>query len=127
MWEVFECLFFFYFKSIDIGIFQMNSVPICQKILKAPKRFSNPCKNDVMMSTKDFSRNFKPHLRLFNKKIRFCSKSAWVQKFIARVQKYLQSQARITFAGQIKRALVYVHSFKPGACKSTFITSLLNK
>ena len=71
MWEVFECLFFFYFKSIDIGIFQMNSVPICQKILKAPKRFSHPCKNDVMMSTKEFSTNFKAHLRLFNKNTQF--------------------------------------------------------
>ena len=78
MWEVFECLLFFYFKSNDVGIFQINSVHICQKCFvlgansfECTQRFSYPCKNDLMMSTKELSTNSKAHLRLFNKKIQF--------------------------------------------------------
>ena len=78
-WEVFECLLFSYFKLIDIGIFQINFAHICQKCLvlgennfEYTQRFSHPCRNDtIMMSTKEFSTNFKAQLRLFNKKIQF--------------------------------------------------------
>ena len=43
------------------------------------------------------------HLSGYFNKIRFCSKSAWVQKFIARVLKYLQPHARITFCSPDKK------------------------
>ena len=56
---------FFYFKSIDVVIFQMNSVNMCQKCLvlgannfECTQRFSNTCKKDIMMSTKDFFYKF---------------------------------------------------------------------
>ena len=87
-----------------------------------PKVFTplqKDCYDFYIIIQKTFSQILRHIIRLFINKIGFCSKSSWVQKSIARVLKYLQPHARITFCNPDKKGLgvflqsIYCHDFSP--------------
>ena len=59
-----------------------------------PKVFTplqKDCYDFYIIIQKNFSQILRHIIRLFNNKIGFCSKSSWVQKYIARMQKFIVS------------------------------------
>ena len=85
-----------------IGIFQMNLVHIfsemfrcgCKYIWMHPKVFTplqKDCYDFYILIQKNFSQILRLVIKLFIDQIVFCSKSSWVQKHIARMQKFIVS------------------------------------
>ena len=59
-----------------------------------PKVFTpmqKDCYDFYIIIQKNFSQILRHIIRLFNNKIGFCSKYSWVQKYIARMQKFIVS------------------------------------
>ena len=59
--------------------------------LKVFKPLKKDCYDFYTLIQKNFSQILRLIIRLFNDKIGFCSKSSWVQKYIARMQKFIVS------------------------------------
>ena len=53
------------------------------------------CYDFYIIIQKNFSQILRHSIRLFNNKIGFCSKYSWVQKYIARMQKFIVSMCCI--------------------------------
>ena len=77
-------------KEINLTTQQQTFCTPCNNIY-----FFTPLQKDCydfyIIIQKNFSQILRHIIRLFNNKIGFCSKYSWVQKYIARMQKFIVS------------------------------------